>query len=64
MTLAVGKPGLRADIGSVWEDCFSELADYHKIHGHCNVPQSYSEKSKLGYWVATQKNKENNTIYK
>jgi hypothetical protein len=24
-----------------------ELADYRKIHGHCNVPQIYKESSKL-----------------
>jgi hypothetical protein len=35
-----------------WEDRLSELADFRKIHGHCNVPESYSENTKLGYWVA------------
>jgi hypothetical protein len=55
MTLAVGKPGFRVDTVSVWEDCLSELADYRKIHGHRNVPQRYSENSKLGNWVVTQK---------
>jgi hypothetical protein len=24
-----------------------ELADYRKIHGHCNVPYKYSENTKL-----------------
>jgi hypothetical protein len=33
----------------------SELADYCKVNGHCNVPQYYSENSKLGYWVAHQR---------
>jgi hypothetical protein len=28
---------------TAWEDRMSELADYRKIHGHCNVPHSYSE---------------------
>jgi hypothetical protein len=23
---------------TAWEDRLSELADYRKIHGHCNVP--------------------------
>jgi hypothetical protein len=41
--------------GAAWEDRLSELADYHKIHGHCNVPKRYSENSKLGTWVATQR---------
>jgi uncharacterized protein YerC len=38
-----------------WEDHFSELTDYHEIHGHCNVPQSYGESSKLSDWVTTQR---------
>jgi hypothetical protein len=41
--------------GAAWEDCLSELADYCKEHGHCNVPQSYSENPKLGRWVGTQR---------
>jgi hypothetical protein len=40
---------------SAWEDSLSELADYRRIHGHCNVPQKYSENTKLGQWVATQR---------
>jgi hypothetical protein len=40
---------------TAWEDRLSELADYRKIHGHCNVPQSYSENTKLGNWVKTQR---------
>jgi hypothetical protein len=28
---------------TAWEDRLSELADYRKIHGHCNVPWGYSE---------------------
>jgi hypothetical protein len=43
------------DWATAWEDRLSELADYHKIHGHCNVPRSYSENCKLGEWVTTQK---------
>jgi hypothetical protein len=39
-----------------WEDLLRELADYRKIHGHCNVPQNYSENTKLGKWVGTQRN--------
>jgi hypothetical protein len=41
--------------GAAWEDRLSELAKYRKIHGHCNVPKSYSEKSKLATWVVTQR---------
>jgi hypothetical protein len=41
--------------GAAWEDRLSELADYRKIHGHCNVPNRYSENKKLGWWVGTQR---------
>jgi transposase-like protein len=42
---------------TVWEDRFSELADYRKIHGDCNVPKKYSKNIELGKWVANQRNK-------
>jgi hypothetical protein len=38
-----------------WEARLSELADYRKIHGHCNVPANYSENSKLANWVGAQR---------
>jgi hypothetical protein len=38
----------------LWEDSLSELADYRKIHGHCNIPQRYSENVRLGTWVSLQ----------
>jgi hypothetical protein len=38
-----------------WGDFLSELADYRKIHGNCNVPRNYSENSKLANWVKTQR---------
>jgi hypothetical protein len=41
--------------GAAWEDRLSELANYRKIHGHCNVPYNYSENLKLGKWVAYQR---------
>jgi hypothetical protein len=41
--------------GPTWEDRLSELADYRKTHGHCNVPRNYSEDSKLAYWVGHQR---------
>ena len=40
---------------SAWEDRLSELAEYRKIRGHCNVPQRCSEYTKLSNWVAYQK---------
>jgi hypothetical protein len=41
--------------GVTWEARLSELADYRKIHGHCNVPQRCSEYPKLANWVFTQR---------
>jgi hypothetical protein len=40
---------------ATWEDRLSELADYRKIHGHCNVPRKYSESTKLGEWVRSRR---------
>jgi hypothetical protein len=40
---------------TAWEDRLSELADYRKIHGHCNVPRTYNKNTKLGKWVADQR---------
>jgi hypothetical protein len=45
--------------GTAWEDRLSELADYRKIQGHCNVPHRYNENSNLGYWVGNQRTKYN-----
>jgi hypothetical protein len=41
--------------GSTWEDRLSELVDYRKLNGHCNVPKRCIENSKLGTWVSTQR---------
>jgi hypothetical protein len=40
---------------AVLEDRLSELADYRKIHGHCNVPANYNENTQLGNWVGNQR---------
>jgi hypothetical protein len=41
--------------GTAWGDRLSELADYRKIHGHCNVPVRYRKNTKLAMWVANQR---------
>jgi hypothetical protein len=43
------------DASSEDDDHLSELANYRKIHGHCNVPKSYSGKTKLFKWVSEQR---------
>jgi hypothetical protein len=47
--------GFQWQIWDSWEDRLSELADYRKIHGHCNIPRISSENAKLGLWVGTQR---------
>jgi hypothetical protein len=43
-------------LGAAWEDSLSQLVDYRKVHGHCDVPQSYTSKNaKLTNWVGTQR---------
>jgi hypothetical protein len=45
-------------MGQAWRllgESLSELADFRKIHGHCNVPNRYSENTALGKWIATQR---------
>jgi hypothetical protein len=32
-----------------------QVADYRKVHGHCNVPKIHSETVKLGRWVARER---------
>jgi hypothetical protein len=41
--------------GATWEDRLSELAEYRKIQGHCNVPTKYCENTKLASWVTYQR---------
>jgi hypothetical protein len=45
-----------SSFGATWEVRLSELAEYCRAHGHCNVPQNYSENIKLANWVGTQRN--------
>jgi hypothetical protein len=45
----------RQSRNSTWDYRLSELADYRRFHGDCNVPRKYSENTKLGQWVSTQR---------
>jgi len=38
----------------LWEDRYSELKEFYRIHGHCNVP---NDKSGLHFWVRSQKSR-------
>ena len=39
----------------VWEEMYAALVAYRAEHGDCNVPQMYTESSKLGKWVHQQR---------
>ncbi|MBF0444404.1 MAG: Helicase associated domain protein [Magnetococcales bacterium] len=38
-----------------WEEMFVALTEYRDQHGDCLVPESYTQNSELGWWVATQR---------
>ena len=38
-----------------WNEMCSQLQEYKKIHGHCNVPTKWPENPKLGRWVSHQR---------
>jgi hypothetical protein len=42
-------------LDKLWEDKFLELRAFKAIHGHCNVPDNWSENPKLGNWVHNQR---------
>jgi hypothetical protein len=39
----------------VWVCHLQELLKFERLHGHCNVPQKYSQNPSLGAWVAQQR---------
>ena len=43
----------RTDV--VWEMRFSELEEFHRRYGHCNVPRMYDSNRQLAAWVHMQK---------
>ena len=40
---------------SSWEEMSDALADFKRVHGHCNVSQGWRENPKLASWVNTQR---------
>lgn len=40
-----------------WEKRYAELCEFKRIHGHCEVPQAYSDNNSLGTWVNKVSNK-------
>ena len=44
-------------INTSWQNRFDQLVRFKELHGHCNVPKSYSINPSLGIWVGTQRKK-------
>jgi superfamily II DNA or RNA helicase len=42
-------------LDALWEKRFSELEVFRAAHGHCNVPQRWSENPQLAVWVSNQR---------
>uniref|UniRef100_A0A7R9WS27 Helicase-associated domain-containing protein n=2 Tax=Craspedostauros australis TaxID=1486917 RepID=A0A7R9WS27_9STRA len=40
---------------TIWEKRYSELAEFQKVHGHCNVPTMYANNPPLGVWLKGQR---------
>lgn len=38
-----------------WDEMFSELVDFFKLHGHSNVPENWTAKPELAVWVTQQR---------
>lgn len=44
-----------APITRTWEEMFSELVDFFKLHGHCNVSDDWTAQPELARWVVQQR---------
>ena len=42
-------------ISAKWEEMFAALVEFHREHGHCDVPQKTGRDSKLSHWVRNQR---------
>ena len=38
-----------------WDEMFSELVEFYKLHGHCNVANDWQANPELARWVAHQR---------
>lgn len=48
-------PADEAPITRTWDEMLSELVDFFKLHGHCNVPEVWHAQPELSRWVAIQR---------
>lgn len=52
---AARPPAVEVPITRTWDELFSELVDFFKLHGHCNVPDDWTAQPELARWVAKQR---------
>lgn len=48
-------PADETTITRTWEEMVSELVDFFKLHGHCNVPEVWHAQPELSRWVFLQR---------
>jgi hypothetical protein len=40
---------------ALWEERLNELKAYRRVHGHCNVPSTFTANTQLSTWVKCQR---------
>jgi superfamily II DNA or RNA helicase len=48
-------PEVHKPVARPWDEMFSELRDFFKLHGHCNVPADWQANPELARWVYHQR---------
>ena len=56
----IGTPRPRVRVKEVlitrtWDEMFSDLVEFFKLHGHCNVPEVWKAQPALPHWIALQR---------
>ncbi len=59
---AINSPGEEIPVTRAWDDMFSELVNFFKLHGHCNVPDNWTAQPELSRWVAMQRRKKRQNL--
>jgi superfamily II DNA or RNA helicase len=42
-------------ITRIWDEMYSDLVEFFKLNGHCNVPELWSAQPELPRWIAVQR---------
>jgi len=48
-------PDVHKPVSHTWSEMFSELSDFFKLQGHCNVPADWQANPELARWVYHQR---------